>query len=153
MQKVKLLTIAVIGLLLLNVCLLAFVFFRHPMGMHPHQPTPDVVIIDKLQFDKPQQEAYRLLIDEHRAAINKIRTNTYELKDTLYKQLLLPTNQRTIVDSLITALANNQQSIEQINFKHFDDIKQLCKPEQLNNFKDLVDDLAKLFSPHQPLRK
>lgn len=153
MQKVKLLTIAVIGLLLLNVCLLVFVFFRHPMGMHPHRPKPDVVIIDKLQFDKPQQEAYRLLINEHHAAIIKMQATTRQLKNTLYKQLLLPTNRRTTVDSLTTAIAINQQSIEQINFKHFDDIKQLCKPEQLNNFTDLVDDLAKLFSPQPPPEK
>lgn len=153
MQKVKLLTIAVIALLLLNVCLLIFVFFKQPMGMRLHRPKPDVVIIDKLQFDKPQQEAYRLLINEHSAAIKEMRTTTRELKDTLYKQLLLPINKRTTVDSLIAALANNQQRIEQLNFKHFDNIKQLCKPEQLNNFKDLVNELSKLFSPQPPPKK
>lgn len=150
MEKTKLLTIAVIGLLLLNLCTLTFLFLQKPMGAPPRPPKPDVFIIEKLQFDEKQQTQYQAMVKTHQQQVSNTRDSIKQIRNTLYKQLLLPPNQRTQVDTLITQFGTKQQRIEQLNFAHFNDIKQLCKPEQQANFSQLVDELAKLFSPPQP---
>ena len=150
MEKTKLLTIAVIGLLLLNLCTLTFLFLQQPIGKPPRPPKPDVFIIEKLQLDAQQQAQYQTMVKTHQQQIGATRDSIKQIRNILYKQLLLPPNQRTQVDTLITQFGAKQQHIEQLNFAHFNDIKQLCKPEQQANFSLLVDELAKLFSPPQP---
>jgi hypothetical protein len=48
-------------------------------------------------------------------------------------------------DSLIEILASNQKKIEETHFKHFQDIKKLCTPEQMNRFDDLTEELSRIF--------
>ena len=40
----------------------------------------------------------------------------------------------------------NQKRIEEANFKHFQDIKKLCKKEQMNYFSKLSEEFTRLFS-------
>jgi periplasmic protein CpxP/Spy len=63
----------------------------------------------------------------------------------LYTQLVKSNVDTKAKDSLITVLANHQKQVEQTHFKHFEDIKSLCKPEQRENFYDLTRDLSKIF--------
>jgi len=52
-------------------------------------------------------------------------------------------------DSLITVINLNQKQIEETHFKHFEDIKKLCKPEQLDDFKEFSKELGRLFAPNK----
>ena len=146
MDKIKILTIAVIALLLLNFGVLGFLLLngsKHDHGPRHHEPKK--IIIDKLHFDAAQQVAYQKLIDWHRGTIDSLDRQIRQTKNRLYLQLLKTTADVKTKDSLISVLANDQKQIEQTHFKHFQDIKNLCKPEQLDRFYDLTEELSRIF--------
>ena len=148
MEKTKLLTIAVFVLLLLNLGTLGFLILapKPGMGMHgPHQE-PKLVIIERLHFDKAQQKRYENLIVWHQCEIRGIENKIRDTKNTLYLQLLKTNVGTKYKDSLIEVLANYQKQIEETHFVHFQDIKKICRPDQLDKYYDLTQDLSRIFS-------
>jgi periplasmic protein CpxP/Spy len=153
MEKNKLQRIIIIGLVVLNLGLMVFVFLR-PMGKGPHRrhQEPKHIIIEKLHLDKEQIAAYDDLIKDHQTRIREARNEQSLLKQSLYKLL----NDREInneaKDSFLVLLGTNQQKIEQIHYSHFNDIKALCHPEQMADFIELTKELSQLFAPPMPKR-
>ena len=157
MEKTKLLTITVIGLLLLNLGSLGFLFLSSPKGNRPppHEgrPEPKEIIIEKLHFNAAQQKDYTKLIQWHRGEIKNLDKNIRQTKNELYTLLSKSEVNVKTKDSLIILLNSYQKQIEETHFKHFQDIKKLCKPEQQDNFNDLTEELGRIFAPNKPPRK
>jgi protein CpxP len=156
MEKTKLLTFAVITLLLLNLGTLGFLFFSGPKGNHPHpgqgqegRPKPREIIIEKLHFDANQQKEYDKLIQWHQSEIRTIEDTIRAAKNELYSTLSASEVNKNEKDSLINALAIHQKQIETTHFKHFEDIKKLCHKDQLEDFDNLTDELSRIFSKGQ----
>jgi hypothetical protein len=153
MEKTKLLTITVIGLLLLNFATIGFLFLNGPKGNRPphlDRQEPQAVIIEKLHFDANQQKEYDKLIQWHRAKINQFDDSIRQTKNALYSGLSEKEINIKTKDSLITLLNSYQKQIEETHFKHFEDIKKLCQPNQQEDFKMLTEELAKIFAPKPP---
>lgn len=151
MSKIKLLSIAVVGLLILNGCIIGFMFFRKPprpmSRAMPSENGPKNIIIQKLHFDTQQINEYQKLIDAHQTALRELQQEMKENKNELYLTL----NEENIIakDSLENNIANIQKRIEEIHYQHFMAIKNLCKPDQLSYFNELTNDLAKYFTPEK----
>ncbi len=155
MEKTKLLTITVIGLLLLNTGTLGFLFFNGPNEHRPPhggRPEPKAIIIEKLHFDDKQQKEYAELIKWHRGEIKKLDSNIRQTKNELYSQLNQTEVNLKTKDSLITLLNSYQNQVEETHFKHFEDIKKLCHQDQLEDFNELTEDLSRIFAPNKPPR-
>lgn len=154
MEKTKLLTISVIGLLLLNFGTLGFLIIGGKGHRPPHEgrPEPKTIIIDKLHFDANQQKQYAELIKWHRGEITKLDSNIREAKNELYSQLSKPETNVKTKDSLIAVINSNQKQIEETHFKHFEDIKKLCHKDQMDDFNELSEELGRIFvpKPHGP---
>lgn len=142
MDKIKLLTWSVIGLLLLNLSTIGFLFFNNN---ERNQPKPKEIVIEKLHFDKQQQEKYQEIIDENKFKINALDDGIRNLKNQLFLELKQEKINTSKSDSLINQIANIQKEIEKLHFKHFQDIKSICNKEQLPSFNDLAEDLGKIF--------
>lgn len=147
MNKVKLLIGLCIGLFLTNVCLVWFLISHKPNEQK--RGGPKKIIIEKLGFDATQTVAYEKLIDWHRGEIKSTEEQILVLKNKLYATLLNNANQ-TLKDSLITEIGKLQMTTETIHYKHFNDIKQLCKPNQLKAFEELSSEITDLFSRNRP---
>lgn len=148
MNRTKLLTIAVIGLLLINAGTLGVLLLRpahHPPMEGPRGEGPKRIIIERLHFDAQQQEAYQLLIDEHRQKMRELNEASRGLHDQLFVLLKETPADTAKADNFMQQIAANQLAIEQLNFDHFNKIKALCKGSQLNDFNELVNDLGQLF--------
>jgi periplasmic protein CpxP/Spy len=146
MTKIKLLSIAVVGLLLINFGILAFLFLQKPSSSErgPKHHRPREIIIRKLKFDDEQVNKYDDLIHQHRSAIRILDDSVRDLKTTLYSTLI---DKSTSHDSIIQAIAEVQKRIETVHYVHFTQIKSICKPEQIDYFKDLTRELSRLFAP------
>ncbi|WP_310558924.1 hypothetical protein [Flavobacterium sp.] len=149
MDKIKILTYAVIALLVLNLATIGFVVSKPGAG---NRAEPREIIIEKLHLDENQQKEYEQLIDWHRGQINELDEKIRETKKELYAQLLKNQIEKKTKDSLITTIAVYQKQIEATHFKHFQDIKKLCRKDQLQNYIDLTAELSRLFSPKPPKR-
>ncbi len=147
MNKVKLLTWLCCGLLLINLGLVWFIFSHKPNGGRHDKPKDTV--IKKLGFDAQQIVAYEKFIDWHRSEIRRSEGNIVEIKNKLYSTLSNDSAQNQ-KDSLITEIGKLQTAIENIHYKHFQDIKQICKPNQIKAFEELTSEIALLFSKKHP---
>ncbi len=154
MNKVKLLTIAVIGLLILNFGVLGVFFFSHPPHGHPGEMPPpfgapkdgpQAIIIERLHFDEAQQKSYQVLIDEHKKNMNEINTNSRALKEELYALLKSVQVDSSQTNLIIQKIGEGQKQLEHLNFNHFKNIKAICKPNQVNDFNELANELSCLF--------
>jgi periplasmic protein CpxP/Spy len=150
MNKVKLWRLISILLVVSNLILLWFLVFHKPNGPRPGRQQH--VIIKKLKFDKNQVEAYQKLIEGHRTIISKSDEQLTALKTQLYKTMQsVQTN--ADADSLIHEIAKIQMQVEQTHYNHFEDIKQLCKPDQVPAFDSLCVDLSNLFGKPKKRRE
>jgi hypothetical protein len=102
-----------------------------------------------LGFDENQVVAYEDLIAMHRSQINEKELEISKARQSIY--LLLNKTDLTIKDSLLNRICEMQMEVEKIHFNHFEDIKNLCHPDQLASFQALTKDLADLFN--KPKRK
>lgn len=158
MEKTKLLTITVIGLLLLNLSTLAFLVVSDPGGhKRPNdtpegKPNPGEIIIERLHFDVNQQKEYDKIIQSHKGEIKILDGNIRSAKNELYTHLKQPQADVKIKDSLIAVINANQKQIEETHFKHFTAIKKLCHQDQLQDFNELTEDLSRIFAPNRPPR-
>lgn len=146
MSKVKLLSIISIGLLAVNLFMIWFFISHKPP--HNRKKEPKKIVIEKLHLDGTQISEYEKLIDWHKENIRKSEHQMMTMKNQLYASL--QEWQQTIsTDSLITEIGKVQMEIEHINYRHFQDIKKICKPDQLESYDALCMDIAKLFAPKQ----
>lgn len=154
MEKTKLLTIAVIGLLVINLGTLGFLLLNGKGHRQSHggRPEPKEIIIEKLHFDAAQQKEYAKLIQWHRGEITRLDDNIREAKNNLYSQLNEPEVNIKTRDSLISLINSNQKQIEETHFRHFEDIKKMCRKDQMENFNALTEELSRIFAPkpHRP---
>jgi len=149
MSKIKLLTIAVIGLLFTNSVLVGFLLIKkQPAPMEDMPPGkregPKKIIMERLQFDTEQVAQYELLITGHRKSIRLLKDSISETKNELYQSL--QTDSFAGKDSLTNLLSALQKRIETVHYDHFVQIKKLCKPEQMEAFNELTHDLAFYFT-------
>jgi len=146
MQKAKVLSIVSLGLLAVNIVLVWFLFSHKPPG--PRGEGPKKMVIEKLHLDEGQMAKYEELIQWHRAEIGKLDNKMLGLKNQLYQTLNQNVGQPQ-KDSLMLEIGELQAEIEKVHYKHFEDIKSLCKPEQMPYFKKLSLELAELFGKNR----
>ncbi len=149
MEKTKLLTVAVIGLLVINLGTLGFLLLGPKGHKPPHggRPEPREIIIEKLHFDAGQQKEYGKLIQWHQGQIEQLDNNIRKAKNELYTLLSQPEINQKAKDSLIGVINANQTKVEQTHFKHFEDIRKLCHQNQMEDFNALTEELSRLFAP------
>lgn len=151
MSKIKLLTVAVIGLLLINIAIVCFLFLKRPHqpleGMRPplDEAGPKNIIIERLHFDKAQVAAYEELIKAHQSSVRVTNDSIRLLKQALYQTLSNETFAGK--DSIINKLTYLQNKIEHLHYNHFIELKKLCSPNQQKDFNELTKELARLFAP------
>ncbi len=151
MSKIKFLSTVSLALLGINLFLVWFLLSHRPPNGRPQEPKQ--VIIEKLGFDDTQIEAYLNLIKQHRELSSTIDTDIKGLKTKLYATLKQE-NQQKITDSLTAEIGKLQVEIEKINYMHFQEIKAICKPDQLPQFNAFCDEITDIFNqkrmpPHE----
>jgi periplasmic protein CpxP/Spy len=149
MSKIKLLIIAVISLLLINIGMVAFLLLKkppHPGGDLPlmSKESPRNIIIERLHFDKEQSAQYDILIKDHQNSLHVVMDSIRAEKNKLYSNL--NNELANPKDSLMNILGSLQNEIELIHYKHFAALKKICRPQQLEFFNNLTGDLAEFFA-------
>jgi hypothetical protein len=150
MSKIKFLYIAIVGLIVLNLAILSFVFFKAQKGRDEmgRQNNPREIVIKKLHFNSNQIAKYDSLILKHREKINSLDNEIKEHKNKLYRSLSTEIKKST-ADSLIAGISKNQVIIERLHYQHFVDIKNLCNTNQVEYFNHFTTELSQIFSPKE----
>ena len=122
MNKIKVLTIAVIALFVINMVTLSFLFFNDQKNDSKKEPKE--IIIHKLGFNKNQIAEYEILIKKHKANISRLDNQIKDSKNKLYQQLNLSEN-KVVTDSILNSLYLYKSEIELVHYNHFLEIKKL----------------------------
>ncbi|MDG2454907.1 MAG: hypothetical protein P8N47_03780 [Bacteroidia bacterium] len=150
MNKTKLYGVLAILFLLINLMLVGFILNKG-RKRGKRKKSPKEIIITRLNLDSNQSADYGIKVQEHRSLMNntheKIRAEKSKLNN------LLRTEDREQADSLFTVIAGLHREMELGFFNHLIDIKSICKPEQMDNYTALVDDINTIFSKRGPRRK
>jgi periplasmic protein CpxP/Spy len=145
MEKTKLLTIAVIGLLILNFGLLSFLWFgngqeRVPQGGRGQSKALEF-LMNELHFD-PQQRAIcdnRLL--KHRFLMDSLGDASRTTHDRLFNHL-------KIGDTTGVFMLGDIQRQKQLEvFTYFYTIRTICKEEQKTHFDRIIYDAMRMLKP------
>jgi hypothetical protein len=144
MSKLIVLRWLIIGLVMMNLLLVGLMVTHNPD--RDRRDEPKRIIIERLGFDEQQINDYEKLIDWHRSKMRESREKTTQLKNQLYSTL---NGKDTTVstDSLMAEIGRVQQDMEHVHYQHFQDIRNLCRPDQLPAFDQLTTEIADLFTP------
>ena len=143
MNNPKLLRNLAIGMLAANILLIVLLFLGR-MHTPPPQGGPKTRIAEELGFDDAQKAALNALAQAHHA---QVKTNEDRMRDLRNELFLLVGDSASNPkkDSLIQAIGQVQMDMERLHFSHFEDIHKLCKPDQENAFRSLMQEAAHLF--------
>lgn len=168
-QKPKILTLVIIGLLVINLGTLAFLWFHRPShefpmhhemmennGMRPRDNMKGF-IEDRLNLTDKQREEFDKLREEHHKQIMPIQDSIRKEKDKLFEQLQVTTADSNLVNSLASAIGDNQRKMELLAFNHFQKVRSLCDDKQKPIFdeisKDIIKNLEMPMMQHMEMQK
>jgi periplasmic protein CpxP/Spy len=146
-------------LFLTNIATLSIIWFKKP---RPHNPTNDPrkkekrmgqFMVDQLKFDTVQAAAYWTLRDslvtKQRPVMDSIRNAKLSFFDML--------NQSNINDSMLAARSNEitylQKRLDLLTFRHFQQVRTLCRPDQLQKFDTVIKEIVNRMTPFRHNRQ
>ncbi|RAJ08928.1 hypothetical protein LX64_01583 [Chitinophaga skermanii] len=141
----RLLVLLVVVLLITNIAMLIFFVFLKPDPRNRGGRGDYVVeyLKDKVGFDTTQIAQFKALREKHNTNMQPYFTQIRADKDKLYKNLYkgnaLPDS---VLYPLTDSIGRDQAVIERALFKHFNEIRSICTPEQQPAFDSL---LTRLF--------
>ena len=133
MKKLKVYQIATVGLLLLNVILLAFIIF----APRPGGNGPPLRVMDHFGFDAAQDEQFLSLADAHRAQMRAANDQQAELLQQYFLQLI--SDDAANPGPLPPGIGQVEREKINSTYEHFLDIKKMLRPEQQAAFPDFVE--------------
>lgn len=140
MEKSKLLTIAVLGLLLLNLGILAMIWFR-PGPPHGPGERPDAFLIRELSLNAEQVAKFQELKEAHHSAMVELQKKDRHLHDEFFQLLKGDTPDRSGAIALSDSMSAIRVQMEMLTFDHFAEVRKLCTPEQQKKFSEIIDDM------------
>lgn len=119
----------------------------------PQRPVgkPDRGILRTLQFDDQQQKAFRHLADAHREDMIHIQRKSKELVKGYFRTLTSKDEgEKALLLDEIEALEKQKLTI---TYSHFEDLRDLCREDQLVHFSKALDGAVQQILGNNPGRR
>lgn len=148
----KWLLLLVIILLLTNITTLSIFWFVKPKKPSPQdRPRMGTWIVNELKLDKDQETAYWKLRDSLMSQQRPVMDSMRAAKKRFYEQL----NNPNVNDSILEINSNKtlalQKRLDFLTFQHFQQVRTLCRPEQLPKLDTVVKEIInRMTSPRRP---
>ena len=147
----KWLTLLVVILLLTNIITLAFFWSMKP----PHHDFPPnsakpgererrmgMFMVNEMKFDKQQENTYWKLRDSMIAHQRPLMDSIRNAKKAFFDLLKVPSPSDSAVTAANGHVAELQQQLDMLTFRHFQQVRTLCKPEQLQKFDTVIKEIV-----------
>lgn len=138
MNQKKFYIAIILGLVGLNLVVLAFFLFTRPRSQHRPPPKKfQSEVVKILRLNKQQATTFNALADEHRLQINAINERKAKLL-LPYFERLADTSKRINADSILNQLQQAEKEKIEATYQHFQEIKKILSKEQLPDFEILI---------------
>lgn len=137
---------SVVLLVVCNIALMAFIWVRPGGAAHrgPGGRAARDYVVSELKFTDEQVKQYDVLIQDHQRAMRAMNEQAMNHRQQLFGHL----KDGAGADSLTRAIGNIQQQIEQVTFKHFEEVRKICTPAQQGDFDRIIGEvIRKLNGP------
>ena len=142
----RLITIAFIILILLNVTLLSALWVQHSCRPEPlpggRQFNHESFFTRELALSESQTTSFEKLRHEHFLKIRPEMEAIAPLKKQLVEESLKDNPDSKRSDSLVAAIGVHQAAIERELALHFHQLAKLCTPEQRGRLKEVLEKMA-----------
>lgn len=147
MEKTKLLIVAVISLLLINIGTLSFLWIYKPLPPHFPPPPPNnepakpplneavEFIIRELHFNSDQEAKFENLRHQHREQVSQTQDSIVSYHSKIFD--LLQSNDTTQAKIFARKIADQTEQVEMFTFSHFAQIRALCDENQMKRFDEM----------------
>jgi protein CpxP len=141
-------------LLLTNIATLSIYWLKKPdhdggPGRNPGEREKRMgqFMVDQMKFDAAQEAAYWKMRDSmmsiQKPVMDSIRSSKKRFFDLL--------NQPDATDSLLTARSNEiadlQKKLDIVTFRHFQKVRSICHPDQLEKFDTVIKEIVNRMTP------
>jgi len=144
--KNKFLTWLVATLLVANAVTILFFWINRPERMQGAKGSPREFLVDALELDSSQLNAFQALIEKHQASARPLKKEIRTAKENLFQLLKQPVIPGPEKMKAVQAITLNIQALELLNLDHFQQLRALCNEKQKKKFDGLLDQLAGLMA-------
>lgn len=141
MKNTRILSIAVVLLLLTNIVLIAFMLTdkKREGGKRPPDRTePSALMVKELNMTEQQQKDYKQLKEEHFKNVKPLFDSVKAAKSAFFALV----KKADVTDSLVAALSNQvcakQAELDKVTLAHFRQVRNIFTTEQQPKFDSLV---------------
>ena len=139
----KILTIAVILLLLVNIAMIIFMLNR---GKRPHDSKnprgkgndPFEMLAKELNMTEEQRSTHLKLRDEYFNSVRPLFDSVRTAKEEFFGLIKETNVNERLVDSFANRIAERQLAADKLTFEHFRRVRALYNPDQQKKYDELV---------------
>lgn len=147
-------------LLLTNIATLSIYWFKKPNheGGPGHEPgnrekRMGQFMVDQMKFDATQEAAYWKLRDSMIATQRPVVDSMRDAKKNFFDLL----NQSDATDSALITRSNEiaglQKRLDLATFRHFQNVRAICRPDQLQKFDTVIKEIVNRMTPFRRMNK
>ena len=104
----------------------------------------------ELDFSDDQVERYLQVRFEHHEKMRRLQRKLSGIKKEMFDAVLAENSSPTISDSLLALSLETQGEIERLTYKHFEDLKNICSPEQQKKLKLMMHQVLAPLQGERP---
>jgi hypothetical protein len=139
-----------VALVALNLVTLAMLWSGRPRrpgrpdanaGPDNRPPQEARILRDELGFDESQIEKYRSLTRKHREDVKRLNDDIRRIKKRMFDGVLQDNPQPELSEALLAQAQAKQAEIEKLTFQYFLDLKAMCRSDQQQKLKLLMDEI------------
>jgi hypothetical protein len=140
MKKSQFYKIAAIGMLVLNISMIAFFLITRPHPPHPGEGAKfRNQALDILHLDDAQTAQFEELAGEHHEKVTEVKEKQSELLKTYFENFQADNNSG-VLPSFPAEFLSLEQSKVELTYRHFLEVKTLLKPDQIDYFPDFLQE-------------
>jgi hypothetical protein len=149
--------IAIVLLLAANIATLILLWTHSRKGT-PDNPGPRgeqvfEFVTKELGLDSVQQKAYAALRTEHQQGSKALQDSIRIAKDVFFGSLKDSSVSDATIMSQGQKVADAEERLEMLTFRHFQKLRTLCRPDQQQKFDKIIEDvLHRIAQPRGPGR-
>jgi periplasmic protein CpxP/Spy len=149
--SLKIMTIAIVLLLLVNVAMLVFILngrSHHGDKSNPRQSMFEMMS-KELNMSDQQKNDFKKLREDHFNTIKPVFDSIHALRKSLFNQIKADNMNDSTVNHYSAMIADQQAIIDKMTISHFRKVRALFSGEQQQKYDDFVE---KIFAQRQSRR-
>lgn len=163
MKRNQIILSLAIVLLVLNLVGITAFYLKKPTKIYRHKRTERSVeerhqkfesrMAKKLNLNAEQLEEFRNLKQQHMLKIQPLKDSIRQHKWLIHQELFNELPDTLYINALSDSIGKMNAAFEKLNYAHFIQLKKILNQDQLDSFKQVLDDLPYKQNRHHERSK